>query len=98
VHRFIEQEYGLKVEKMERLGRYDTFMAFRERYMIVPADNRTEAELSELQQMAAYLAAKGDLSAASLVPTTKGTWTAADERGRRYVVVRIHSHLYTRTI
>ncbi|WP_027410076.1 spore coat putative kinase YutH [Anoxybacteroides tepidamans] len=98
MHDLIEREYGLKVERMEQLSRYYTFISRNERYIIVPAWNRTEAEMNELQQMGAYLAAKGDLSVASFVQTKKGTWIAVDQGGQHFTILRIYPHLYRRTI
>lgn len=94
---FIDQEYGLKAEQIEKLGHYDTFVCQNERYIIVPARHRTEVELNELYQMGLYLAAKGNLSVATIVPTKKGKMMA-DGNGQPFAVFRIYPQLYTRTV
>jgi spore coat protein YutH len=93
----IHNEYGLKMEKLEKLARYDTFISQHERYIIVPVVHRTEAEINELQQMGAYLAAKGDVSIATFVPTRTGTFIAHSGE-RPFVILRTYPEPYTRTI
>lgn len=93
---WMEQEYGWKAERIEKLEGYYTFMCQNERYILVPVRHRTEAEMSELYQMAVYLAAKGDLSVATIVPTKQGK-LVADGGGQRVALFRIPFQLYTRT-
>ncbi|MCL6585202.1 MAG: spore coat protein YutH [Anoxybacillus sp.] len=91
-----EQQYGRKVEKTEKLGKYDVFLCGQEKFLFVPVPHRTEKEMSELHQMAVYLVAKGDLSVATLVPTTNGKLVAS-HNGQYVALFRIPAQLYART-
>ncbi|MBA2875635.1 spore coat putative kinase YutH [Thermaerobacillus caldiproteolyticus] len=93
----ISNEYGLTVERWEKIGRYDTFIWKNYRYILVPALLRTEAEISELQQMSAYLSAKGDVTVATFVPTRTGTlMTHISEQP--VVILRTYVQSYTRQV
>jgi spore coat protein YutH len=93
----IYEKYGLRTDKIEKVSGYDTFMIQNNLYFIVPAINITEGEMIELQQMSAYMLAKGDAAVASIVPTRTGTIIAYIHE-QPIVILRSHIQPYTRTI
>jgi spore coat protein YutH len=71
VNKELEQQYGLRVQRIEKRERDMTFIQDNMLYIMAPT-TISEMELQELWQMGAYLLMKGDHTVASLVPTRSG--------------------------
>ncbi|KPD00563.1 hypothetical protein LR69_01215 [Geobacillus sp. BCO2] len=74
---WVREQYGMRVERLERSGRHAAFWHRQERFLLVPADGQSEAEMEERQQMSRYLRAKGVDGVGELVKTTSGTYIAS---------------------
>ncbi|NNU84347.1 spore coat protein YutH [Geobacillus sp. BMUD] len=84
---WVREQYGMRVERVERRGRHTAFWHKEGRFLLVPADGRNEAEMEERQQMSRYLRAKGVDGVGELVKTTSGTYIAP-YHGQPLVLVR----------
>lgn len=97
MRKWIYNEYGLKAEKMEKLGRYEAMIAKNQHYFVVPVENVSDEEIAELQQMSLYMFTKGDGAVATFVPTRMGSFvTQVNEK--RIVVLRGNIQPYARTL
>jgi spore coat protein YutH len=97
VRKVIYDLYGLRADRIEKNGCYDTFINRNYLYFIVPTANITEEELMELQQMSSYMSSKGDSTVAAFVPTRTGT-VIAQVREQPIVILRSYIQPYARTI
>ncbi|OKO91354.1 Spore coat protein S [Geobacillus proteiniphilus] len=73
---WVREQYSMRIERLERRGMHTAFWHKQERFLIIPADGRSEAEMEERQQMSRYLRAKGVDGVGELVKTTSGTYIA----------------------
>lgn len=87
MEKWVYEQYGMRVERIERRGTHTAVWHKRERFLIVPADGRSEAEMEERQQMSRYLRTKGVGSVGELVKTTSGTYIATWD-GKLMALVR----------
>jgi spore coat protein YutH len=94
---FIRHEYEISAERMEKIGRYHTFLYKNQYYTVIPVHGRTEAEIEELQKMSHYLISKGDVTVASFVPTKSGKLVAYNDN-QPIVMVRTSVLPYARNI
>ncbi|MGG2953578.1 spore coat putative kinase YutH [Geobacillus stearothermophilus] len=84
---WVYEQYDMRVGRMEQRGASTVVWHKQERFLIVPADGRSEAELEERQQMSRYLRAKGVDGVGELVKTKHGTYIAPCQ-GQPFVLLR----------
>jgi len=76
MEQWVYEQYRMRVERLERRGRHTVVWRQQERFLLISADGRSEAEMEERQQMSRYLQAKGMVGVGELVKTTSGTYIA----------------------
>ncbi|BBW97406.1 spore coat putative kinase YutH [Geobacillus sp. FSL W8-0032] len=87
MEQWVHSEYGVRVERLEPKGRQTVIWGQQERFLLVPADGRSEAEMEERQHISRYLRAKGVNGVGELVKTKAETYLAVYE-GRPMALIR----------
>jgi spore coat protein YutH len=97
LRKIIYDHYGIRADKIEKIGKYNTFVIQNQLHFIVPVATMTEGEVIELQQMSSYMAAKGDATIATFVPTRSGTFIATIHE-QPVVILRGYIQPYARSM
>ncbi|MGM7722518.1 spore coat putative kinase YutH [uncultured Metabacillus sp.] len=67
----IYEEYGIKVQDLRKIGKFDSFRVHQTDFLIVPITNIDEEEMYELYQLSEFMVEKREPNIARIVVTKK---------------------------
>lgn len=83
----IHEEYGIKVQDLEKLGHYDSFRVHQSQFLIIPVMHLDEEELYELYHFSQYMAEKREPYVANIVLTKKNHMFFEKDKAR-YIIIK----------
>ncbi|HZH59108.1 MAG TPA: spore coat protein YutH, partial [Metabacillus sp.] len=87
----IQEEYGIKVTDIVKVGRYDSFRLHQTQFIIVPVSHLEEEELFEIYQLSQFMIEKREPYVASIV-LTKRNHLFFEDNQTRYVLMKCSAY------
>jgi spore coat protein YutH len=91
VKKTVNDEYGIKIQEMTKLGHYDSFRLHQTHFLIVPVTHLDEEEMYELYQLSQFMLEKREPYIASIVLTKKNHLFFEKDQAR-YAIIKCSSY------
>ncbi|MGM0875468.1 MAG: spore coat putative kinase YutH [Bacillota bacterium] len=87
----VNDEYGIKIQEITKLGQYDSFRLHQTHFLIVPVTHLDEEEIYELYQLSQFMLEKREPHIASIVLTKKNHLFFEKDQAR-YAIIKCSSY------
>ena len=89
--KIINEEYGIKILEMTKLGQYESFRLHQSQFLIVPVTHIVEDELYELYHLSQFMIEKREPYIASIV-LTKNNRLFFEKDQAKYAIIKCSSY------